>query len=237
MVVALFIFLVSSLSVSTECGKADSSRCLCLNQLSCKPSLRLYGIKHASPVMVPGTSRDDTHEQSDTELAMDCRRNSNQAPTARKSTKREGGLPSMRSENRQTAREGDTAFPWWHSGLRIQHCHCCGLGCCCGRRWIPGPRTSACHGCGKKKRERERERVTQSSLKHLLNGPAKNIAGCSYMSWIVFHIRGLGHRFVSLFLTPVHPWIVSKESVIGPEEWDRVFSDYISGTFSLMGIP
>ena len=29
--------------------------------------------------------------------------------------------------------------------LRIWHCHCCGLGDCCGRGLIPGLGTSACH--------------------------------------------------------------------------------------------
>jgi len=28
------------------------------------------------------------------------------------------------------------------NGLRILHCHCCGLGCCCGMALIPGPGTS-----------------------------------------------------------------------------------------------
>ena len=30
----------------------------------------------------------------------------------------------------------------WHSGIRIQHCHCSSLGCCCGAGFIPGPGTS-----------------------------------------------------------------------------------------------
>ena len=33
--------------------------------------------------------------------------------------------------------------PWWCSGLRIQHCHCCGSGRCSGSGVIPGPGTSA----------------------------------------------------------------------------------------------
>ena len=27
----------------------------------------------------------------------------------------------------------------WYSGLRIQHCHSCGIGCSCGSDLIPGP--------------------------------------------------------------------------------------------------
>ena len=34
--------------------------------------------------------------------------------------------------------------PWWLSRLRIQHCHYCGSGYCCGGGLIPGLGTSAC---------------------------------------------------------------------------------------------
>ena len=34
------------------------------------------------------------------------------------------------------------SIPWWPSGLRIWHCHCCGLGHCYGTSSIPGPGTS-----------------------------------------------------------------------------------------------
>ena len=33
----------------------------------------------------------------------------------------------------------------WLSRLRIQHCHCCDSGHCCGTGSILGPETSACH--------------------------------------------------------------------------------------------
>ena len=36
---------------------------------------------------------------------------------------------------------------WWHSRLRIQHCHCYSLGHCCVAHLIPGPGTSACCRC------------------------------------------------------------------------------------------
>ena len=45
------------------------------------------------------------------------------------------------------------------SGLRILHCHCSSLDCCCGLGLIPGPGTSTCHGCsqkGKKKFKTEK---------------------------------------------------------------------------------
>ena len=41
--------------------------------------------------------------------------------------------------------------PWWHRGLRIWHCHCCGLGCCHGVVLAPDPGTSACYGHSQKK--------------------------------------------------------------------------------------
>ena len=38
--------------------------------------------------------------------------------------------------------------PWWLSGLKICRCHCCGSGP------ISGSRTSACHRCYQKRKER-----------------------------------------------------------------------------------
>ena len=48
----------------------------------------------------------------------------------------------------------DTAggVPWWLSGLRISVITAVAHCCCCGVDSIPEPETSACHGCGKKKR-------------------------------------------------------------------------------------
>ena len=43
--------------------------------------------------------------------------------------------------------------PLWHSGLRIQCCHCSGLGC---YGLITGWRTSACHRCRKKSEQTNR---------------------------------------------------------------------------------
>ena len=39
----------------------------------------------------------------------------------------------------------------WCSRLKIQHCHCRGLGCCCGTSSILGLGTSICYGCCQKK--------------------------------------------------------------------------------------
>ena len=44
----------------------------------------------------------------------------------------------------------------WHSGLRIQHCHCNSLGCCCGMGSVPGLGTSACLRHGQKKKGKKR---------------------------------------------------------------------------------
>ena len=40
--------------------------------------------------------------------------------------------------------------PCWLSRLRIQCCHCCGLGCRCGTGSIPGLRTFTCCGYSQK---------------------------------------------------------------------------------------
>lgn len=40
----------------------------------------------------------------------------------------------------------------WRSRLRIQHCHCSGLGRCGGAGLLPGLGTSVCRGCGQKKK-------------------------------------------------------------------------------------
>ena len=40
-----------------------------------------------------------------------------------------------------------SGVPWWRSRLRSQHCHCCGLSCCCGMGSTPGLETSTYCGC------------------------------------------------------------------------------------------
>ena len=47
----------------------------------------------------------------------------------------------------------------WCSGLRIQHCHCSGVGHCHGMGLIPGLGTSTCYRCGKKKLKKRRIRI------------------------------------------------------------------------------
>ena len=44
-----------------------------------------------------------------------------------------------------------------HRGLRIQHCHCRGLGSCCGKDPIPGLGTSTYCRCGKKKKKKKKQ--------------------------------------------------------------------------------
>ena len=55
----------------------------------------------------------------------------------------------------------------WHIRLRIWHCHCSGLGGCCGLGLVPGPDTSAClwHGQNKDKR------TTKTKLQTLSRSP------------------------------------------------------------------
>ena len=60
------------------------------------------------------------------------------------------GVCCIKDENR--------GVPLWSSRLRIQYCHCCGSGCCCGVGSIPGPRTFVfCR--------RSRNRQTKTKLK------------------------------------------------------------------------
>ena len=50
------------------------------------------------------------------------------------------------------AQKFTVGVPWWYSGLRVWHCHCCGSGHCCGASSVFGLGTSACcwHGQEKK---------------------------------------------------------------------------------------
>ena len=45
------------------------------------------------------------------------------------------------------------------SGLRIWHCHSCGIGHSCGSDWIPGPGTSIRHECSQKKKKKKKTGV------------------------------------------------------------------------------
>ena len=49
-----------------------------------------------------------------------------------------------------------SGVPWWHSRLRIQHCHCNVLGHCSGTGSVLGPGTSTSHVCSQKKKRRRR---------------------------------------------------------------------------------
>ena len=52
------------------------------------------------------------------------------------------------------SKDNKSGVLWWLRRLRIQHCHCYGLGCCYGVGSVPGPRTSSCCENGKKKIEK-----------------------------------------------------------------------------------
>jgi len=45
-------------------------------------------------------------------------------------------------------------FLLWHSGLKIQHCHSCGIGCSSSSDSIPGPGTSICCGYSQKRKKK-----------------------------------------------------------------------------------
>ena len=44
-----------------------------------------------------------------------------------------------------------------YSGLSIQCCHSCDAGQSCGSDLTPGLGTSICHGCGEKKKAKQRQ--------------------------------------------------------------------------------
>ena len=44
---------------------------------------------------------------------------------------------------------------WWCSGLRIQHCHCCGSGHYCSIGLIPDPGTPICYRHGQKSKKQQ----------------------------------------------------------------------------------
>ena len=82
-------------------------------------------------------------------------------------------------------------FPLWHSGLRIPlqwlgslqrcgfnpqsgavglrilHCHICGVGRSCGSDTIPGPGTSICSECGHLKKKKRISSMKLSESKHM----------------------------------------------------------------------
>ena len=53
--------------------------------------------------------------------------------------------------------------PFGRSRLRIQHCHCNSSCRCGGMDLIPGPGTSACHGCGQKKGKKKNQLPEQAN--------------------------------------------------------------------------
>uniref|UniRef100_A0A4X1SIE7 Large ribosomal subunit protein uL5 N-terminal domain-containing protein n=1 Tax=Sus scrofa TaxID=9823 RepID=A0A4X1SIE7_PIG len=52
----------------------------------------------------------------------------------------------------------------WFYGLRILHCHCCGLGCCCGMGSISGPGTLYASGTAKKQPKKKKKRRKRGNL-------------------------------------------------------------------------
>ena len=74
----------------------------------------------------------------------------------------------------------NSGVPWWLSGLRIWHCHCCGSGS------IPGQGTSSCLRCGKKKEKRKRNLIHSSPTPRL----------CLFLPyairiWLCFHQKNV----------------------------------------------
>ena len=74
-------------------------------------------------------------------------------------------------------------IPRRHSRLRTRHCHCSGLGHCCGMSSIPGPGTSACHGCCQKRKRNEVliHAATWMNIEHVMLGEI--FYDSTYMKW------------------------------------------------------
>ena len=59
---------------------------------------------------------------------------------------------TKKTKKEKKKKKANLEVPWWYSSLRIQACHCCGLGL------IPGPRTSSCCRCGQKKKKKKKKK-------------------------------------------------------------------------------
>ena len=84
-----------------------------------------------------------------------------------------------------------TGVPWCLSRLRIQRCHCCGTDPCCGTGSIPGPETSACHRCSKKKKK-TKEKENHRCRHHRSEGRSRDGAA-----------EGLEHQTTEFGLCPL----------------------------------
>ena len=54
--------------------------------------------------------------------------------------------------------------PWWLSGLRTWHCHCCSSGYCCDMGSVPGLGTSTCCRCNQKIDNKDMEYMKKTHL-------------------------------------------------------------------------
>ena len=93
--------------------------------------------------------------------------------------------------------------PFGRSRLRIQHCHCNSSCRCGGMDLIPGPTTSACHGCGQKKGKKKKSATrTSQSLPAL---------GSRYIVLLedfpIFQSRPKCHLYSKPFVTDSKTWI------------------------------
>ena len=80
-------------------------------------------------------------------------------------------------------------IPWWLGMLRIQHCHGCGSGCCCGMGLTPGQGTFAC---------------PRHSQKNCLRN-SNNLAYKLYLS-DNFSLEGMIQKFILRASTSIFGW-------------------------------
>ena len=60
-------------------------------------------------------------------------------------------------------------IPWWLSGLRTQHCHCCGMGS------ILCPGTSPCCECSQKKKKKKVKSPVSDIKEDILTLPVEQL--------------------------------------------------------------
>ena len=72
-------------------------------------------------------------------------------------------VPSIMSDAEEEGIQRRRRAPWWLSGLRMWHCHCYGLGHCCGTGSVPGLDTSACHQCSTKTKKGRHKPTTKKA--------------------------------------------------------------------------
>ena len=97
---------------------------------------------------------------------------------------------------RAVARRHSREFLLWHSGLRIQHCCCCDIGCNWGSDSIPGLGTYICCGSDpqKKKKKSKCRHFTSTNHKSGFEEESFNVAYWLLLRVFIHQFPGQGHQ-------------------------------------------